>query len=60
MHYQNIEFNKVIVVITIGKNYFTLVLAVIGPAAEVMVPKITDDVITENCVFLCDMGSQYM
>lgn len=32
----------------------------IGPAAEVMVPKITDDIITENGVFLCDMGSQYM
>lgn len=32
----------------------------IGPTAEVMVPKITDDVITGNDVFLCDMGSQYL
>lgn len=32
----------------------------IGPTAEVMVPKITDDVITGNGVFLCDMGSQYL
>ena len=31
-----------------------------GPTAEIMVPKLTEDIITGNGVFLCDMGSQYL